>query len=218
VVRGAWCSPLLGVLGFLVAAGPLASQQVLNQFSYDNLRFTGIQAEIGALGSNKLRGALTGAVRVDYGFFAPSVRLLLGVGFYRAEFTNREIGEFERKLATLVTDPEDNATITVGAIRWADIVADADLQYMFPQGAGFSTYIGLGLSVHFRNGSGTAVDGTFVEDALDTIGAGLNVTVGGDVTLTSALRLTIAGRGVLSSELNTGSVSVGLKYQAGSPR
>ena len=49
----------------LLAAGPsgrLAAQGVLNQFSYDNLRLSGIQLDAGLLGASDLAGATVGIV------------------------------------------------------------------------------------------------------------------------------------------------------------
>src|SRR5258706_8522512 len=57
----------------------LSAQGVLSQFSYDNLRFSGIQVDLGVLGATELTGATVGGIRVDYGRIAPKVRLLLGV-------------------------------------------------------------------------------------------------------------------------------------------
>src|ERR1051326_2738024 len=50
----------------------LAAQGVLNQFSYDNLRLSGIQVDGGILGASELTGTTVGGVRVDYGRIAPS--------------------------------------------------------------------------------------------------------------------------------------------------
>jgi hypothetical protein len=71
----------------------------------------------------------------------------------------------------------------------------------------------LGVSIHVRNGSGAAINGTFVEDALDEIGAGLNATLGAEFHLTPAWRFTLDGRGTLSSGLSTVSLRGGLMYR-----
>ena len=72
-----WAVRPAAILALLLTAEPpnrLAAQGVLNQFSYDNLRFSGIQADVGLLGASNLTGALAGGVRVDYGLIAPKVR------------------------------------------------------------------------------------------------------------------------------------------------
>jgi len=84
---------------------------------------------------------------------------------------------------------------------------------VFPQAHGVTAYIGTGISVHVRNGGGAAINGTFVEDALDVITAGLNGTMGFEFNLSHAWRFTLDGRGVLSSGLKTVSLRTGIMYR-----
>ena len=64
----------------------LSAQGVLNQFSYDNLRFSGLQFDAGLLGASDLTGATVAGLRVDYGRIAPRVRLLLGLSYFHSQF------------------------------------------------------------------------------------------------------------------------------------
>src|SRR5438093_804037 len=57
----------------------LSAQGFLSQFSYDNLKPSALQLDLGPVGGNNIRGTLTGGLRLDYGFIAPHVRVLLGV-------------------------------------------------------------------------------------------------------------------------------------------
>jgi hypothetical protein len=75
------------------------------------------------------------------------------------------------------------------------------------------TYIGVGTSVHLRNGSGGFIQGTFVEDALDEVSAGFNMSVGAEFALSKAWRFTVDGRGVVSSGLSTVSLRSGFMYR-----
>lgn len=194
-------------------SGRPAAQGVLNQFSYDNLRLSGIQVDIGVLGASELKGALVGGVRLDYGNIAPRVRVLLGVSYFRSEFDRDARTRFEDRIRQFVTDPSQDDIIDVGRIFWSDLTGDLDLQYVFPQGKTATAYIGTGLSLHLRNGSGAAIDGTFVEDALDEISAGLNGMLGVEFHLAPAWRLTFDGRGMISSGLSTVSLRWGLMYR-----
>jgi hypothetical protein len=191
----------------------LTAQGVLNQFSYDNLRLSGIQVDVGVLGASELKGALVGGVRLDYGNIAPRVRVLLGVSYFRSEFDRNARTRFEDRIRQFVTDPSQDDIIDVGRIFWSDLTGDLDLQYVFPQGKTATAYIGTGLSLHLRNGSGAAIDGTFVEDALDEISAGLNGMLGVEFHLAPAWRLTFDGRGMISSGLSTVSLRWGLMYR-----
>lgn len=200
----------------LLAVGPsgrLAAQGALNQFSYDNLRLSGVQLDLGVLGASQLTGAVVGGLRIDYGRIAPNVRLLLGVSYFRSQFDQNARTRFEQRLRGIVIDPSGDDTIRVGRIFWSDVVGDVDFQFVFPQGTTATVYLGAGVSVHARNGSGRAINGTFVEDALDGITAGLNGTLGAEFHLSPAWRFALDGRGMLSSGLNTVSVRGGLMYR-----
>lgn len=196
----------------IIPAFHLAAQGVLNQFSYENLRLSGIQADLGVLGASELTGATVGGIRVDYGRIAPRVRLMLGLSYFKSQFANAARTRFERRLDSIV-NPGTPDSIDLGRIRLSDIVADIDFQYVFPQGKGINAYIGTGVSIHARNGSGPAINGTFVEDALDVITAGLNGTIGFEFNLSKAWRFTLDGRGVLSSGLKTASLRTGIMYR-----
>ena len=98
-------------------------------------------------------------------------------------------------------------------IRDADVVADLDVQYALTESAAGAVFVGGGISVHFRNGSGPAIAGTFVEDALDEIGAGLNAMIGGELRLAGPWRGTAEARGVVASGLSSASLRVGVMYR-----
>jgi hypothetical protein len=199
----------------LLAAGPsgrLAAQGVLNQFSYDNLRLSGIQLDAGLLGASDLTGATVGGLRVDYGRIAPKVRLLLGLSYFHSRFDQQAINRFERRLDSIV-NPSTPDSINLGRISLSDLIGDIDFQFVFPQGHGITAYLGTGVSIHVRNGSGAAINGTFMEDALDVITAGLNGTMGFEFNLSPAWRFTVDGRGVLSSGLRSVSLRTGVMYR-----
>src|SRR5256886_15490388 len=109
-----------------------------------------------------------------YGFIAPHVRVLLGVSYYKADFSAAARARFEQRLKSVVIDPSADDTIRLGRITWSDVTGDVDLQYVLPQGRAVITYLGIGLGAHIRHGSGPAINGTFVQDALNSITAGLN--------------------------------------------
>ncbi len=203
------------VLALLRTAEPanrLAAQGVLNQFSYDNLRLSGIQLDAGLLGASDLIGSTVGGLRIDYGRIAPKVRLLLGVSYFHSRFDQQALQRFERRLDSIV-NPGAPDSINLGRISLSDVVGDVDFEFVFPQGHGITAYLGTGVSIHVRNGSGPAINGTFMEDALDVITAGLNGTMGFEFNLSRAWRFTVDGRGVLSSGLRSVSLRTGIMYR-----
>jgi hypothetical protein len=202
------------VAALLTACVPdrLTAQKILEQFSSDNLRLTALQVDVGPLGGSNIRGTLTGGLRLDYGFIAPKVRVLLGLSYMRADFGADALRRFEDGLKRIVNDPDSNYTINLGAVTWSDLVGDLDLQYVMSQGRAVTAYLGVGFGVHVRNGDGAAINGTFVEDALDQITAGLNGSLGAEIGA-KHWRLTVDARGVLSSGLSTMSLRTGAMYR-----
>jgi len=210
-----WAVRSTVIAALLLAVKPsnrLAAQGVLNEFSYDNLRLSGIQLDVGVLGASQLMGTTVGGLRLDFGRIAPKVRLLLGLSYFRSDFDQEALSRFEARLDSFV-NPGTPDSIAVGLVRLGDIVGDVDFQLMFPQGRGITAYVGTGVSIHVRNGSGDLINGTFVEDALDVVTAGLNGTIGFEFNLSPAWRFTLDGRGVLSSGLTTASVRTGIMYR-----
>lgn len=201
---------LAGLAGLAwLGPGRLEAQGFLEQFSYEGLRLSGIGIEFGVIGSDRLTTESSGALRLDWGFIAPKIRVLIGASYFRGAFEPREIAAFESRLRRVVRDPTQDFTINVGEITWATVEADLDLQYVFAAQP-LTTYLGLGLGVHLRDGEGFAIDRTFVEDALDTVQAGLNVSLGGAFQLIPHLQLTVDLRGSLTSELRAAAARGGL--------
>ena len=166
----------------------------------------------GLLGASDLTGATVGGLRIDYGRIAPKVRLLLGLSYFHSRFDQQAINRFEQRLDSIV-NPSTPDSINLGRISLSDIIGDIDFQFVFPQGHGVTAYLGTGISIHARNGSGAAINGTFMEDALDVITAGLNGTMGFEFNLSHAWRFTVDGRGMLSSGLRSVSLRTGIMYR-----
>jgi hypothetical protein len=203
------------MVAVVVAAPPsdrLFGQGVFNQFSSENLKLSALQIDLGPLGGNNIRGTLSGGVRLDYGLIAPKVRVLLGLSYFHADLSSAALRSYEQGLRRVVNDPDSNYTINLGDVTWGDLTGDLDLQYVLPQGHTITAYMGLGLGVHIRHGSGKAINGTFVQDALDQITAGVNGTIGAEVGA-KHWRVTVDARGVLSSGLSTVSLRTGIMYR-----
>jgi hypothetical protein len=203
------------VLAALWTGSPLTrlpAQTILEQFSYDNLKPSALQLDLGPLGGNNVRGTLTGGARLDYGFIAPHVRVLLGLSYFKADFSSSARQRFEQRLKSVVIDPTKDDMINLGRMTWSDVTGDVDLQYVLPQSHAVTAYMGVGLGAHIRHGSGPAISGTFVQDALNEITAGLNGTLGAEFGA-RRWRVTVDARGVLSSGLSTVSLRTGLSYR-----
>lgn len=202
-----------GACGTLVASPLLAAQGLLSKFTYDQLRVSGFEFDVGSVATHDLRGAMIGGLRMDAGYLAPHVRVLLGASYTRSRFTDRAVARLNRQLLKLVTDPDSNSTIDVGRVHLSDFIADIDLQYVFNDGQPVTAVLGLGGGVHVREGSGRAINGTFIQDALSGLAPALNATAGMEVALAPAWRLTGELRGTLLSDYSQFSARVGFMYR-----
>jgi hypothetical protein len=189
----------------------LSAQGFLSRFSYDNLKPSALQFDLGPVGGNNIRGTLTGGLRLDYGLIEPHVRVLLGLSYFKADFSSAARARFAQRLDSIV-NPGRPDTINLGPITWSDVTGDVDLQYVLPQGRSVTSYLGIGLGAHIRHGSGPAINGTFVQDALNSITAGLNGTIGTEVGA-KRWRFVVEARGVLSSGVSTASLRSGVTYR-----
>jgi len=106
----------------------------------------------------------------------------------------------------------------VGRVHLSDFIADLDLQYVFNDGQPVSAVLGLGGGIHVRQGSGRAINGTFIQDALNGVSPALNGSAGMEVGLTPAWRLTGELRGTLLSDYSQFSARVGFMYRLAAGR
>ena len=213
--RGGSATVLVAMLLAVQPPSRLAAQTVIDDFTYDNLRATAVQLDFGPLAATDLESTVAGGVRLDFGRIGPKVRVLLGLSYYGTEFSSAALRDFENRLRAFVIDPSGDDTIRVGQVGLQEFVADMDLQYVVSDNRAATVYAGLGVSIHFANGYGSAINGTFVEDALDGIGAGGNGTLGAEFKVGGPWRVTLDARGVLSSDVSTGSLRAGVMYRFG---
>lgn len=197
----------------LLVPGPVVAQSFFDEFSYDGLGFAGIGIAVGPTASDRVTTEVSGGLQIDFGMFAPKVRVMFGLNYFKGQLKQSEIDAFQNKLLEVVTDPTGDATIDLGQITWANLAATLDLQYLFATGQRYAAHVGVGLGAHIRNGNGPAIDGTFVEDALDTIAASADLSLGFQFAVSSRLHLTTDFRGSLSSELLSASGRAGFMYR-----
>jgi hypothetical protein len=135
------------------------------------------------------------------------------VGFLRADYAADEIAQLDARLHDVVVDPTGDFTIDVGTITLTDFALDLDLQYLPLRSGKVFPFLGVGLGIHIRDAKGAAIQGTFIEDGLQAVVAGLNGTAGFEIALLSTLRLSFEARGVVASGLNAASLRGGVMYR-----
>ncbi len=201
------------VVIFARAPREVEAQGFLESFSYDGLGLSGIGVEAGPVWSDRLTREFSGGFRIDYGLIAPKIRLLFGASYFRGDLNASESVKFEEGIRRAISDPTGDAVVDVGDIRWSNLETNVDLQYLIAVASRSILYTGLGLGVHVRNGSGAVIEGSFVEDALDTIVAGLTASLGVEWAAFPQVSVVFDFRGGLTSELRLFSFRSGFMYR-----
>lgn len=200
----------------LVAVAPAdVRAQELEDYDYENLSLRGISLEGGYLYADKVENTETLGVRFDLGYLGPGFRLVSGVTYWESTMAAPEVDEFEARLGTLTgmqggTAPPGGFDLDV--IDRSDVVVSLDGDYVWavPLKLFFST--GVGLSAHILNGSGPAIDDTFIEDLLDSVSAGFNLHAGLEYPLANRVRLHGGSRFEVLGDLNYFEVRGGLTF------
>ena len=173
-----------------------AAAQDLADFDYQNLSFRGIGVEYGRIYPTRVNEAVSYAVRFDLGYLGPGLRIVPSVGYWTSAFKDSEVSELERRVEGLITSQTGGAPPTVDLldIDWADIAVSVDAHVVWEIPFNFLTFAGVGASAHLLNGSGPAIDDTFVEDLLDSATAGFNLHLGLEYPLVDRFRIYGQGR------------------------
>lgn len=192
-----------------------ARAQDLADYDYENLSLRGISFELGHLYADNVEDTRTLGVRFDLGYLGPGFRLMSGVTYWESTLADTEVAEFETRLGTLTADQGGTVPpggFDLGVISRKDIVVGLDGHYVWavPLNLFFST--GVGMSAHFLNGSGAAIDGTFVEDLLDSVAAGFNLHAALEYPITDRFRIHGGSRFEVLGDLNYLEIRGGLTF------
>jgi len=205
------------VAGMLSATAPLAAQD-LADFDYENLSFRGFGAEWGYIWPNRVEPTQSFGIRMDLGYLGPGLRIVPSVTFWSSTWKASEVRELEQRIEDLVASQNEvPATLDLGIIDWSDVHMAVDAQVVWRVPYGVLTFLGLGVGAHVLNGSGAAIDDTFVEDLLDSVSAGLNVHGGLELPVGQRFRLNGQGRYELLGDLRYTQVRIGGQYMIGGP-
>ena len=207
----------IGVVSLAVACiQPVgALGQDLADYDYENLSFRGITFEAGRIFANNVEDADVFGMRVDLGFLGPGFRLLPGVSYWTSTLADSQVGRFENRLDALTAlqgGVPPAGGFDLGIIDRSDLVVSLDGHYMWAVPLGWFFWAGAGVSAHFLNGSGPGVDGTFVEDLLDSVGAGFNVHGGLEYPIADRVRIYGGSKFELLGDLNYVELRAGLSF------
>jgi hypothetical protein len=195
------------------------AQATLADYDYENLSFRGLGFEAGYIWPNKVEPTVTYGARMDLGYLGPGLRITPSLTWWSSRMKRVEVAALEDRVDSLVARQSGGPVfpVSLGTIDWTDLDVALDAQMMWRVPYGFLTFLGAGASVHFLNGDGAAINGTFVEDLLDSVSAGLALQTGVEYPVHRHIRLYGSGRLELLEDLRYAAVRGGVQIMLGGP-
>ncbi len=218
-MRASMCSGTLVVAALVgIAAAPNGAMgQDLADFDYEHLSLRGLGFEWGYLYPSRVERTQSYGLRVDLGYLGPGLRVVPSVTYWKAPFRAEEIQELEDRVAGLVQTQAGGPapTVDLGTIEWSDVAVAVDAHVVWRIPFNFLSFGGLGVAAHVMNGNGTAINGTFVEDLLDSVTAGFNLHAGLEYPLSDRFRLNGQGRYEVLGDLQYFQLRFGAQFMIG---
>ena len=203
------------VLAFAVAGAEGARAQGLAEYDYENLSFRGVGVHAGYNWADKVEGTTAFGFRVDLGYLGPGVRIVPTLNYWKSDLETGELVELAASISALPSIADEGIVVTaeeLGGIEWSDLAFGLDAQYVWATPSPLLAYLGVGIGLHSLNGKGAAIDGTFVEDLLDSFAAGISPLGGVEYMLEERFRVYGEARWNLLSDLNFGGVALGVQF------
>ena len=209
---------LLGGLTVFALLTPLTiSGQDLADLDYEHLSFRGFGLEGGYLWPTRVDPTYSLGARIDMGYAGPGLRIVPNFMFWSSSLAGSEVTELEDRISQLVEEQTGSppSTLDLGPIGWRNYSIGVDAHIVWDSLFDVLTYGGLGVAAHIVDGRGDAIAGTFVEDALDSVTAGLNLHFGVEYPLSPRFRLYSVAKYEVTSDLQYFHVRAGWQIMTG---
>jgi len=198
--RSRWGGGVAGaaLVSAIVLAGlpaPAAAQD-LADLDYEHLEFRGIGFDAGYLFPTRVEETESYSIRLDLGYLGPGLRIVPSFTYWSSPFQASEVTTLEDRVASLVSRQTGSLppSVDLGTIEWTDYSLGLDAHVVWAVPLNVLTFAGFGVSAHVLDGSGAAIEGTFIEDLLDSVSAGFNLHLGLEYPVTDRFRIQSPGR------------------------
>lgn len=208
---------LIGLVLGLLFPTAVRGQGEIADIDYENLAFRGFGLEVGYMWPDRVEDTPSYGVRFDLGYAGPGLRILPSVTYWSSDLEAAEVTEFEARIADLVVEQTGGPRpdLDLGSINYTDIALGLDAQIVWEVPLDLLTYGGMGVAAHFIDGDGNAINGTFVENLIDSVEPGFNLHVGAEYPVTDAMRLYTVGRYEVMPDIRYFQVRVGWQFMTG---
>jgi hypothetical protein len=213
LVRGVVMTVALGAVALPALRSPLMAQG-LDEYDYTNLGLRGATGEVFLVFPRGVKETIGFGARADWGFLGPHVRMQSRLAYWASDMKQDEVDKFNRRMEALVEDqnPGTEVVIDLGTIRRSAFILGGDLHWMPNVRDIVRPYLGVGADLYLLNGSGDAINGTFIEDGMDLFTAGLSGVAGLEFGLTNTLAFYADVRGALVADVRSIAFTVGFGY------
>jgi opacity protein-like surface antigen len=155
-------------------------------------------------------------VQADYGAITPHLRVGFSGSFWSSRFTDKTVERFITQLEQSLSIPGDS--IAFDRVKVSTISLEADLRYIPTNThAAVQPYVGGGLGLHIVNAESRLIHDTFVESALDNIGAGISAIAGVAFLPTHRVSVSVEARYTVLGTLRFGTVRAGGMFHFSRP-
>ncbi len=213
-IGGATCCALAAL--FVAAATPANAQNVFQRLDLDKLRLEGIGVVVGPVSPSTIVSTKSYGVQADYGEIAPHLRVGFSGSFWNSHFEDKTVDRFITQLEQSLSNPDDS--IKFDRVEISTISLEADLRYTpTASHAAVQPYVGGGIGLHIVNAESKLIQNTFVESALDNIGAGISAIAGVAILPTHRLSVGVEARYTVLGTIRFGTVRAGAMFHFSRP-
>jgi len=164
--------------------------QDLADLDYENLAFRGFGFEAGYMWPTRVDRSIALGARFDLGYAGPGLRIMPHVSYWSSPLRDREVTQLETRMLDLVEAQTGTRplALNLGPIDWRDVAVGVDAHIVWDSLFDLLTYGGLGVTAHVMDGSSDEINGTLIDDLLDSVTAGFNLHFGMEYPLTERFR------------------------------
>ncbi len=206
----------LALLALCAPVPRAGAQSIFQRLDLDKLRLEGVGIAAGPVSPSSIVSAPSYGVQADYGEIAPHFRIGFSGSYWSSRFDDKTVRKFITQLEKSLSDPTDS--ITFDRVSISTISIEADFRWLPARPhAIVQPYIGGGLGLHIVNAESKLIANTFVESALDNIGAGLSAIAGLDILPTRRVSVGVEARYTMLGTIRFGTVRAGAMFHFSRP-
>ncbi|MSR20710.1 MAG: hypothetical protein EXR91_06990 [Gemmatimonadetes bacterium] len=214
-------APVRGMIGVVACASLLSPAGALGQevadLDYEHLGFRGFGFDWGQMWPTRIERTGGPSLRIDMGYAGPGLRIVPSIGYWSSPLEQAEITELEDRIEQLIADQSGapSPPLDLGTVKWRDVAIGVDAHVVWDSLLDVLTYGGIGVTAHILDGNGGAINGTIIDDLLDSVTAGFNLHFGLEYPLTERLRVYTVSKYEVLSDLQYFTVRAGWQIMTG---